>query len=113
MPAAYRVRKHDLYVSAKITIRETDGTEYQLKKRVAQSVLAAGYCRKEQRGLFVMLSVSLTHALKVITHDWDSGVLKAPGPPSSLNLGYPVRDMKSNPRPFGYAQNWARFPVNV
>lgn len=53
-------------MSAKITIRETDGTEYQLKKRVAEMVLASGYSRKVTRGLHEMLSVRLVKALSLM-----------------------------------------------
>lgn len=96
-------------MSAKITIREIDGSEYQLKKRVAEAVLRAGYCRKVQRGLFEMLSVTLPTALKVITRYHDSGELNPEGPPECSFATYPVRDMRSSPKPFGYSQDWAHF----
>jgi hypothetical protein len=109
MPGEYRVRISHLYVSAKVTIREIDGTEYQLKKRIAEMILAAGFSRKVQRGLHQMVSVKLSHALRVLTREWDRGDLNPEGPPECTLATYPVKDMTSNPRPFGYHQNWATF----
>jgi hypothetical protein len=56
-------------MSAKVTIREIDGTEYQLKKRIAEMVLASGYSRKVTRGLHEMLSVRLVKALSLMDSD--------------------------------------------
>jgi hypothetical protein len=99
-------------VSAKVTIRETDGTEYQLKKRIAEMVRNAGFSRKVERGLHQMLGVKLEYALKIIelgSGDFDRGKLNPEGPPECSFATYPVRDMRSAPKPFGYSQDWAHF----
>ena len=56
-------------MASKVTIREIDGTEYQLKKRIAEMILKAGYSRKVERGLHQMLSVPLAKALRLIDTD--------------------------------------------
>jgi hypothetical protein len=96
-------------VSAKVTIRETDGTEYQLKKRIAETILAAGFSRKVKRGLHQMLRYTVAHALKIVTRDYDSGELKPEGMASCSLATYPVRDMTSSPKMFGSHQDWASF----
>ncbi|SRR6266496_6543843 len=100
-------------MSAKITIRELDGTEYQLKRRIAAMIHAAGFSRRVQRGLHEMIRVTLSHALLSVMKADDSGQLLAEGPPSSLNLSYPAKDQRTCPRPFGYYQDWSCFPVHV
>lgn len=56
-------------MSAKVTVRQIDGTEYQLKKRIAEMVLRSGYSRKVNRGLHLMLSVRLVKALALMDSD--------------------------------------------
>ena len=97
-------------MSAKITVRELDGTEYQLKKRIGQMVVDAGFARKVKRGLIEMISRPLSYALRVVTSDGD-GKLKPEGPPSCTLATYPARDQTSNPRPFGSGQDWSYFPA--
>lgn len=79
-------------MSAKITIRELDGTEYQLKKRIAQQVHAAGYSRKVARGLHEMIAVSLSYAMRIVVlaqSDCDGGAILPPRQPEGLLLFYP------------------------
>jgi hypothetical protein len=100
-------------VSAKITIRELDGTEYQVKKRIAEMILAAGFSRRVDRGLHEMISKPIVLALKSVTHYYDSGILNPAGMPDCALSTYPVRDLTSDPKPFGSKQNWEAFPVFV
>jgi hypothetical protein len=111
MPAAYRVRNSFLYVSAKVTIRELDGTEYQLKKRIAVMILAAGYSRQIQRGLHQMIGLSVYSALRIVVRDSDPWKLNPESPPECTLAVYPARDQRTKPAKFGQYQDWLKFGV--
>ena len=99
-------------MSAKITIREIDGTEYQLKKRLAQMVLQAGFSRRVERGLHEMVRVSLPYALRIIelgSRDFDRGKLRPEGPPECCIATYPAPNQVTAPAPFGSKQDWSHF----
>jgi len=102
-------------VSAKVTVREVDGTEYQLKAKLGKMIVKSGYAEKRERGLIVMVAVSLAYALRVIVVDNAAhrGELKPEGPPSCSLAAYPAPDHSSNPHRFGCRQDWSRFPVNA
>jgi len=99
-------------VSAKITIRELDGTEYQLKKRIAAMVLAAGYAREVQRGLYQMIGLSVYQAMRIVVSDTEGKKYKLnpEGRPECTLAKYPVKDQTSNPPRFGSLQDWSVFP---
>jgi|SRR6266704_3032623 len=91
---------------------DTDRPNHYTKNRIAKQLHASGYVRKISRVLYKLLRVNFAHALKVVEYS-DGGLLKAPGPPSSLNLTYPAKDQRSNPSPFGSKQDWLRFPTHA
>jgi hypothetical protein len=103
-------------VSAKITVRELDGTEYQLKAKLGKMVVKSGYAESRGRGLIVMVAVSLAYALRIITlsaKDFDRGKLNAEGLPQCTLAAYPVRDQTTQRPQFGTRQDWNRFPVQL
>lgn len=102
-------------MSAKVTVREVDGTEYQLKARLGKMIVKSGYAENRDRGLIVMVAVSLAYALRIITLEQDArhhGV-RPETPPGCSLAAYPVPDNCSKPHRFGCHQDWSRFPVNA
>lgn len=113
MPAAYRVRNSYRFVSAKVTIRDIDGTEYQLKARIGQMIVDAGYACKIKRGLISMLSMTFANAIRIVANASTDPRFRPIGPPGCSLAVYPATHYETAPRPFGFAQDWSRFPVNV
>lgn len=98
-------------MSAKITIRDVDGTEYQVKKRIGQMIVRAGYAYDVQRGVVAMLSLCLANALRIVVNDSTDLNFRPIGPPGCSLAVYPARDYCTAPRPFGFAQDWEAFSV--
>jgi hypothetical protein len=102
-------------VSRKVTIREVDGTEYQLKAKLGKMVVGAGFAENRERGLIVMVAVSLAYALRimVVTENCERGRLKPEGRPECSLAAYPAPDQMTRPHRFGAKQDWSRFPIEV
>lgn len=85
-------------VSAKITIIDLDGSEYQFKKRVVQPIHDAGYTRRLKTGVWAMIGVSLQYAARMIMlaqSDCDGGKILPPRQAETLLLWYPHKDQSS------------------